>query len=139
MKIARLTMGGIAAAIGVCALSAPGFAQEVYVRTTEPIDGPVIVEEPGYVIAPAPRERVRERIIVREAPVVVREAPSRVIVREPMDGPYANEVYVREPLPLPPREVRQRQVRSGGFYDDGCQPVTRETRSGYATVGMACD
>ena len=132
MKIARLTMGGIAAAIGVCALSGAGFAQDVYVRTTEPIDGPVIVEEPGYVVAPAPRERV----IVREAPVIMREAPSRVIVREPMDGPYANEVYVREPLP--PRDIGPRQVRRG-FYDDDCQPVTRETRSGFATVGMACD
>lgn len=134
MKIARLTMGGIAAAIGVCALSGAGFAQDVYVRTTEPIDGPVIVEDPGYVVAPAPRERV----IIREAPMVLREAPSRVIVQEPMGGPYANEVYVREPVPLPPREIGPRQVRRG-FDDDGCQPVQRETRSGFVTVGMACD
>lgn len=135
MKIAKLTMGGIAAAIGVCALSSAGFAQEYYVRTAEPLNGPVIMEDPGpgYVV-----EAPRERVIIREAPVVLRQAPQRVIVQEPMGGPYANEVYVREPmpepLPLPPREVR-----SGGFYDDGCQPVQRETRSGYVTVGMACD
>ena len=130
MKIARLTMGGIAAAIGVCALSSAGFAQEYYVRTAEPMGGPVIIEEPGpgYVV-----EAPRERVIIREAPVVVREAPQRVIVQEPMGGPYANEVYVREPAPLPPREVRN------GFYDDGCQPVQRQTRSGFVTVGMACD
>ena len=130
MKIARLTMGGIAAAIGVCALSSAGFAQEYYVRTAEPMGGPVIIEEPGpgYVV-----EAPRERVIIREAPVVVREAPQRVIVQEPMGGPYANEVYVREPVPLPPREVRN------GFYDDGCQPVQRETRSGFVTVGMACN
>ena len=130
MKIARLTMGGIAAAIGVCALSSAGFAQEYYVRTAEPMGGPVIIEEPGpgYVV-----EAPRERVIIREAPVVVREAPRRVIVQEPMGGPYANDVYVREPIPLPPREV------SNGFYDDGCQPVQRQTRSGFVTVGMACD
>ena len=135
MKIARLTMGGIAAAIGVCALSAPGFAQEYYVRTAEPMGGPVIMQDPGpgYVV-----EAPRERVIIREAPVVIRQAPQRVIVQEPMGGPYANEVYVREPAPLPaplpPREVRN------GFYDDGgCQPVQRETRSGFVTVGMACN
>lgn len=134
MKTARLTMGGIAAAIGVCALSSAGFAQDYYVRTAEPLDGPVIMEDPGpgYVV-----EAPRERVIIRQGPVVVREAPRRVIVQEPMGGPYANEVYVREPLPLPtpspPREVRN------GFYDDGCQPVQRQTGSGYVTVGMACD
>ncbi|MFT0862094.1 hypothetical protein [Ancylobacter sp. G4_0304] len=133
MKFARLSVGAAAAALGALALSAtPGAAQQTYVEGYYIQLPPPGMDDRGHVYVPPKRERV----IVREAPVVVREAPSRVIIREPADGPYANEVYMREAprelAPLPPREV------SSGFYDE-CRTVERQTRTGLITVGTVCD
>ncbi|MCJ8144701.1 hypothetical protein MKI84_17395 [Ancylobacter sp. A5.8] len=132
MKLARLTFGAAAAALGALALSAtPGVAQQSYVEGYYVQLPPPGMDDRGHVFVPP------ERIIIREAPMVVREAPARVIVREPIGGPYANEVYVREAgprdlAPLPPDEV------SRGF-DEDCRTVERETRSGLITVSTVCD
>jgi len=139
MRIAKLTTTrrmatGLAAALGLCALSAvPALSQELYVRSADPYGSRVIVqEEPAYVTAPG------ERVIIREAPpqVVVREAPQRVIVTEPMDGPYANEVYVRDAPPFPPPAPRM--VHRDNFGPE-CRTVERETQSGLLRVATYCD
>lgn len=128
MRTANFTLG-LATGLGLTALAVtPGLAQELYVRSAEPVGpGVVVVEEPGYLGA-------GERVIVREAPapVIVEDAPERVIVTEPADGPFAREVYVRR-TPLPPEPVPH------GFYDGGCQTVERQSRSGIVTVGTVCD
>jgi len=136
MRIAQLTTTGLAAAslaaVGLCALStAPALSQELYVRSAEPYGSTVIVrEEPDYVAPPG------ERVIVRDAapPVVVRrEAPERVIVAEPMDGPYADEVYVRDVPPFPPPAPRVVPRAPD------CRTVEHESASGLVRVSTYCD
>lgn len=130
MRHAKFTLGGLAAAVGLCALStSPALAQEYYVRSAEPVGPTVILREdpnyvpPGYVVVP------REQVIVREA-------PERVIVTEPMDGPYADEVYVRDAPPFPP--PARRMVRRDAMGQD-CRTVEHETRSGVLRVATYCD
>lgn len=139
MTIAKLTTtgrmaAGLAAALGLCALTAaPALSQELYVRSAEPYGSRIIVqEESDY--APLPGERV----IIREVPpgVVLEEAPPRVIVTEPTDGPYADEVYVREAPPFPPPAPPI--ARRDGFGPD-CRTVEHETRSGLLRVSTYCD
>ncbi|MCK0208077.1 hypothetical protein MWN33_08545 [Starkeya koreensis] len=136
----RLLGLGAAALLGTAVLAAsPASAQEVYVRGPAPLPpGTVIVEEPGYGPGYGPGYLAPGgHVIVREAtpPVVVREAPQRVIVTDPMGGPYAREVYVRRPAPPEPLP--------GGYYDDaydgGCRTLERQTRSGLVTVSTVCD
>ncbi|MCS0503856.1 hypothetical protein [Ancylobacter mangrovi] len=159
MKIANLTMSGVAATLGLCALSAtPGLAQDVYVRTTEPAGpvlavpaepGPTVIvreepsyDAPDYVVTPPPR------VVVREAPAYEAPAyeapaygppayePRQVIVAEPAEGPYAGNGWYREvpPYPAPlPRAVNRRAPASD------CRMVERETRSGLIRVSTLCD
>lgn len=130
MKTGHVVIG-LAAALGVSTLAAtPGLAQELYVRSAEPVPPGVVVmeQQPTYV---APTRRV---IIQKPAPVVVQEVPAesrRVIVTEPAPTPMAREVYVREAAPLPPAEVID-----NGY---GCRTLERESISGITTVSTVCD
>lgn len=130
MKTGHVVIG-LAAALGVSTLAAtPGLAQELYVRSAEPVPPGVVVmeQQPTYV---APTRRV---IVQEPAPVVVQEVPAeprRVIVTEPAPAPMAREVYVREAAPLPPAEVID-----NGY---GCRTLERESISGVTTVSTVCD
>lgn len=130
MKTGHVVIG-LAAALGVSTLAAtPGLAQELYVRSAEPVPPGVVVmeQQPTYV---APTRRV---IVQEPAPVVVQEVPvepRRVIVTEPAPAPMAREVYVREAAPVPPAEVID-----NGY---GCRTLERESISGITTVSTVCD
>lgn len=130
MKTGHVVIG-LAAALGVSTLAAtPGLAQELYVRSAEPVPpGVVVMEQQPTYLAPT------RRVIVQEpAPVVVQEVPAeprRVIVTEPAPAPMAREVYVREAAPLPPAEVID-----NGY---GCRTLERESMSGITTVSTVCD
>lgn len=130
MKTGHVVIG-LAAALGVSTLAAtPGLAQELYVRSGEPVPPGVVVmeQQPTYV---APTRRV---IVQEPAPVVVQEVPvesRRVIVTEPAPAPMGREVYVREAAPLPPAEVID-----NGY---GCRTLERESVSGITTVSTVCD
>ncbi|ADH90371.1 hypothetical protein Snov_3096 [Ancylobacter novellus DSM 506] len=130
MKTGHVVIG-LAAALGVSTLAAtPGLAQELYVRSAEPVPPGVVVmeQQPTYV---APTRRV---IVQEPAPVVVQEVPAeprRVIVTEPAPAPMAREVYVREAAPLPPADVID-----NGY---GCRTLERESISGITTVSTVCD
>lgn len=130
MKTGHVVIG-LAAALGVSTLAAtPGLAQELYVRSAEPVPPGVVVmeQQPTYV---APTRRV---IVQEPAPVVVQEVPvepRRVIVTEPAPAPMAREVYLREAAPLPPADVID-----NGY---GCRTLERESISGITTVSTVCD
>jgi len=130
MKTGHVVIG-LAAALGVSTLAAtPGLAQELYVRSAEPVPPGVVVmeQQPTYV---APTRRV---IVQEPAPVVVQEVPvesRRVIVTEPAPAPLVRQVYVREAAPLPPAEVID-----NGY---GCRTLERESISGITTVSTVCD
>lgn len=130
MKTGHVVIG-LAAALGVSTLAAtPGLAQELYVRSAEPVPPGVVVmeQQPTYV---APTRRV---IVQQPAPVVVQEVPvesRRVIVTEPAPAPMGREIYVREAAPLPPAEVID-----NGY---GCRTLERESVSGITTVSTVCD
>lgn len=148
MKIAKLTMGATAFALGALALSAtPGLAQGTiyqqgsgyYVELP-----PAGTDDRGNVFVAQPRERVivseepmvREApVVVREAPVVVREAPSRVIVREP--APVTEEVIVRDAPPFP--APAPRLLPSSDPYGPDCRTVERTSPTGIVQVSTLCN
>lgn len=136
MTISKLTIASLAAAAGISALAlTPARASDLYIGTGPAPDYETArVYEPPQVYEPAP---VYEAYPVQERRIIVREAPSRVIVRERVP----TQVYVRD-VPVPPAPV-------GGYYDNGyeddayggeCRTMTRETPSGrIITVGNTCD
>ena len=133
----RTALAGFAAAVGLCAMSAtPTVAQEVYLGAP-PSGRTVIIQERGYVVPPEPRVIIREPVSPGPGQVIVREAPERVIVTEPVGGPYENDVYVREVAPdVLPLETVGPRVRRG--IGEDCQIMERETSTGLLQVSEWC-
>lgn len=140
MKIAKLTTGVAAAALGALALSAtPGLSQETIYQQNSGYYvelPPAGTDDRGQVFVAQPRERVIvSEEVVREAPVVVREAPSRVIVRE--RAPVTEEIVVRDAPPFP--APAPRLFPNADPYGPDCRTVERTSSSGIVRVSTVCD
>lgn len=137
MKIAKLTMGATAFALGALALSAtPGLAQETVYQQSPGYYvelPPAGTDDRGHVFVAQPRERVivSEEPMVQAPPVVVREATSTVIVREP--APVTEEVIVRDAPPFPAPAPRLLPTTPD------CRTVESTSPTGIVRVSTLCN